>query len=124
MTDARIVLIGQVHELIDQIERTTYLFRGDDEGRRQAEGCIAHARKVSAPFNYNGPSIERQELADAQAEIARLRGALEPHRSGPDFYDWIADRLVHVYGESEGVDFVLTLRRRAQLGREALKDVK
>lgn len=70
------------------------------------------------------PVVLAASLADVQAEIARLRGALEPHRSGPDFYDWIADRLVHVYGESEGVDFVLTLRRRAQLGREALKDVK
>lgn len=33
------------------------------------------------------------------------------------FLDWIADRLVNVYGESDGVDFVLSLRERT----EALK---
>ena len=74
MNDARIVLIVQAHELISQIENTLYLFGGDIEGRKRAEGCIAYARKVSDPFNYNGPT---RELADAQAEIARLRGALE-----------------------------------------------
>ena len=74
MNDARIVLIVQVHELISQVENTLYLFGGDDEGRKRAEGCVAYARKVSDPFNYNGPT---RELADAQAEIARLRAALE-----------------------------------------------
>lgn len=61
------------------------------------------------------------DLAAAQQEIARLRAAFEPDRTGPAFYDWIADRLVHQYGEDPNVDFVLTLRRRAALGREALK---
>lgn len=60
------------------------------------------------------------DLAASQQEIARLRAALEPNRSGPAFYDWLADRLVHQYGEDPNVDFVLTLRRRAALGREAL----
>lgn len=27
-----------------------------------------------------------------------------------DFLNWVADRLVHVYGESENVDFVRRLR--------------
>ena len=74
MQDARIVLIVQAHELISQIENTLHLFGGDAEGRKGAEGCIAYARKVSDPFNYNGPT---REFAGAQAEIARLRGALE-----------------------------------------------
>ena len=91
-------------------------FHWDGDQHECASGTLEDARKYQAGVLAS--------LADTQAEIARLRGALEPHRSGPDFYDWIADRLVHVYGESEGVDFVLTLRRRAQLGREALKDVK
>lgn len=30
-----------------------------------------------------------------------------------EFLRWIADRLVHVYGESDHVDFVLSLRERA-----------
>ena len=32
----------------------------------------------------------------------------------PRFLRWIADRLVHVYGEPEGTDFVLSLRARAK----------
>lgn len=31
-----------------------------------------------------------------------------------EFLNWLADRLVHVYGESENVDFVLKVRRLAQ----------
>lgn len=38
----------------------------------------------------------------------------------PDFLDWIADRLVHVYGEDPGIDFVLSLRDRACIGRVAV----
>lgn len=74
MSDARITLIVQVHELVDQIERTLHLFDGDAEGRKQAECCIAYARKVSEPYNYNGPT---REHAAAQQEIARLRAALD-----------------------------------------------
>lgn len=36
-----------------------------------------------------------------------------------DFLNWVADRLVHVYGESENVDFVLKLRQiAAHTGRD------
>ena len=38
----------------------------------------------------------------------------------PDFLDWLSDRLVNVYGESENVDFVLSLRERAKAGRAAI----
>jgi hypothetical protein len=31
------------------------------------------------------------------------------------FLDWLADRLVHVYGESPNVDFVLRLREISNL---------
>jgi hypothetical protein len=31
-----------------------------------------------------------------------------------DFLNWIADRFVNVYGESENVDFVLKLRAMAR----------
>ena len=90
MNDARIILIVQLHELISQIENTLYLFGGDDEGRKRAEGCISYARKVSEPFNYNGPT---RELADAQAEIARLRGALE--EINRTTFDDDANRIAH-----------------------------
>lgn len=38
----------------------------------------------------------------------------------PTMLDWVADRLVHVYGESPNIDFVLTLRERAAAGRAAV----
>ena len=48
--------------------------------------------------------------------------ALEPHATppGPDFLDWVADRLVNVSGEDENVDFVLALRRKAAKARAVL----
>ena len=44
---------------------------------------------------------------------AGLFDAHEPEREGPNFLDWVADRMVYVYGESEYADFVICLRRRA-----------
>lgn len=38
----------------------------------------------------------------------------------PDFLDWIAERLVNVYGESPHVDFVVSLKDRAAAGRAAI----
>ena len=38
----------------------------------------------------------------------------------PDFLDCIADRLVSVHGENPNVDFVLSLRERAEAGRAAI----
>lgn len=37
----------------------------------------------------------------------------------PEFLEWLADRLVTVYGEDPGVDFVLSLRDRAGQMRAA-----
>lgn len=39
----------------------------------------------------------------------------------PDFLDWMADRIVKVYGESPNVDFVISLRARAKAGHDALR---
>lgn len=38
----------------------------------------------------------------------------------PEFLEWVADRLVHVHGESPNVDFVLTCQDRAKLLRAAI----
>lgn len=43
-----------------------------------------------------------------------------PDPNDPDFLDWLADRLVYVYGESPNVDFVLALRRKAMRDRSAI----
>ena len=54
------------------------------------------------------------------AAAPELLEAHEPERGGADFLDWIADRLVHIYGESENIDFVICLRRRAAKARAAI----
>ena len=51
---------------------------------------------------------------------AGLLDAHEPEREGPKFLDWVANRLVNVYGESENVDFVICLRRRAAKAAAAI----
>lgn len=57
--------------------------------------------------------LQRLELYDDAMDMGQTKDTVE-------FLDWIADRLVHVYGESENVDFVLSLRERT----EALKDAR
>lgn len=62
--------------------------------------------------NTNAKSIALAfEVRDAR--IAELEGR---HHQIPntDFFDWLADRLVEVYGESPNTDFVLSLRKRAE----------
>jgi len=64
---------------------------------------------------------------DAIGSKARLEIAAAVPREGvgepgptplPEFLNWIADRLVHVHGESPNVDYVLSLRQRAAYFRE------
>ena len=40
----------------------------------------------------------------------------------PALLDWLADRMVHVYGEDPDADFVLITRERSKKLRLALKD--
>jgi len=60
----------------------------------------------------------------AEARVKELEAALTMGASlnTPNFLDWIADRLVYVYGESPNIDFVLSLRERASAARRALTD--
>jgi hypothetical protein len=57
--------------------------------------------------------LQRLKLYDDAMDMGQTKDTVE-------FLDWIADRLVHVHGESENVDFVLSLRERT----EALKDAR
>lgn len=45
--------------------------------------------------------------------------ANDHNEKGADFLDWVADRLVNVYGENPNVDFVIELRKRASMSRAA-----
>ncbi len=43
--------------------------------------------------------------------------------SHKEFLNWIADRIVNIYGESPQIDFVLALRRRADEIAELEKEL-
>lgn len=42
----------------------------------------------------------------------------------PGFIDWVADRFVHVHGDSPNVDYVLSLRKRAEAAEAALAKIE
>jgi hypothetical protein len=71
-------------------------------------------------------NFDRDEMAEPFARlIAAAPDLLAALTMGaqvntPDFLDWVADRLVNVYGESPNVDFVHSLRDRAKAGRAAI----
>lgn len=66
--------------------------------------------------------IPGQNEANAHliAAAPDLLAAHEPEADGPDFLDWLADRIVHIYRESPDTDFVLALRRKAAKARDAI----
>jgi hypothetical protein len=66
----RRTLIGQVHELIDIAERSTWRKDDEDEVKR-TEGAIAHARKVSSVYNYNGDGTTQRTQILATSSAAK-----------------------------------------------------
>lgn len=75
---------------------------------------------------YGDYSGEREANAALIAAAPTMYEALEDesHVSTAWMLDWVADRMVNVYGESEGADFVQALRKRAELCRAALKKAR
>lgn len=67
----RLTLIGQVHELIDIAER--HAWTKDAEEKRRTEGAIAYARKVTAPYNYNGTRSPSLPVREEPTELPQLR---------------------------------------------------
>lgn len=53
------------------------------------------------------------------AALDKSVSAHEFERTGPEFLDWVADRLVLVHKESPNLDFIHCLRRRAEKARAA-----
>ena len=87
----------------------------------------ADVRAVGGPFvaSCNASFGIDWTTKEANARlIAAAPDLLEAQTMGaevntPDFLDWVADRMVHVYGESPLMDYVQSLRRRAAAGRTA-----
>jgi hypothetical protein len=67
-----------------------------------------------------------EAFAEAEKKVVILRGALTGTTNPPpaEFLSWIADRLVHKYGEDENVDFVLALRRLSKSIGDAVEKTK
>jgi plasmid stabilization system protein ParE len=71
---------------------------------------------------------ERGNVAAAERELRRLHALCEEMGEAlkigeittPDFLDWVADRFIHVYGETPNMDFIHCLRSRSAAGRSAL----
>lgn len=83
----------------------------------------ANARLYSAAHDSYYKHCGARAVECAEADL--LGEALGSLKHGaqvnlPDFLDWLADRLVIVYGESPNVDFVHTCRDRAKLARAVL----
>jgi hypothetical protein len=101
--ECRIALVVAVDELVSQIENTLHVFRGDDEARRNALGAIAHARKVTARWRYNG-SWRRQIVPHAEpSEPVSLETVYETiiawdEGGGKRSRRELARRIVALYG--------------------------
>ena len=100
---------------------------GDEEHGQTIPQSFSDARYVEYINGYNlafGAWLESaRQTANLNLLEAGLLEAHEPEREGPKFLDWVADRLVNVYGESENVDFVICLRRRAAKAAAAIARV-
>jgi hypothetical protein len=48
-------LVLAIHILASNFENSLYAFRNDEEALRKAKGDIAHAMKIAAKHNQNGP---------------------------------------------------------------------
>lgn len=81
---------------------------------------IAEGTSIWNDYGCVCVSVNTKANARLIAAAPKLLDSHEPERGGADFLDWVADRLVNVYGESEDVDFVICLRRRAAKAREAI----
>jgi hypothetical protein len=85
-----------------------------EEDEKRADLAKLHERwpELQRLVNIEGKPLERLRMYDFAVDHGQSLNTLE-------FLDWIAGRLVEVYGESENVDFVLSLKERANLLRNA-----
>ena len=101
---------------------------GDGEHGQTIPQVFSDVQYVEYMEGYNlalGAWLESaSQTANLNLLEAGLLDAHEPEREGPRFLDWVADRMVLVYGESENADFVICLRRRAAKAAAAIARVR
>ncbi len=64
-------------------------------------------------------AVRRAKMIAAAPELLACQ-TMGAQVDTPTFLEWIADRLVHVYGENPNIDFVRSLRTRAEAARLAI----
>lgn len=74
--------------------------------------CAEAAKEIEALSSKN----EEQALVIRELVAAIEEGA---QVNTPDLMEWVAERLIFVHDESPHVDYVLSLRRRAEKLRKA-----
>lgn len=90
--------------------------------KRFGLGCAGDGAFMFLQAIYQ--NADDKEMRDAARLIAAAPTLIKCLTMGatmqtPEFLEWLADRLVTVYGEDPGVDFVLSLRDRAGQMRAA-----
>lgn len=83
----------------------------------ETHGCVMHLGDCYPNGGQPNEADARLIAASPDLYESQTMGA---QMNTPDFLDWMADRLIHVYGENPDVDFVLSLRSRANAGRKAI----
>lgn len=102
------------------------------DGVRQVYPIQMFTKRRFALKSYVDRLIEEKEeittqfeaaLEEMRQENSALKAAIVGSPTpGPTFFRWIADRMVDVYKEPDNVDFVVSLRKRADDMESALGD--
>ncbi len=106
------IITGELRQFIDQ-EKWDAAMAEQARRREPLAKLRGQWNDVEALVGRTDFPLKRLRRYDGAMDMGASKDTVE-------FLDWVADRLVHVYGESENVDFVLSLRERT----EALKDAR
>lgn len=118
------VIVAEVSRgLADEALTTARETCSTARGQARLLNSLTEALAMHDASELMGGETEFNFKTKADGLLDKFVEALEPynHPPGPEFLEWIAGRIVEVYGESSNVDFVVALRRKAELARVALE---